>query len=56
MQRKIQEKDNSVRAMEAEIGRLKEEIELRLVEKDAIIKGLRDTTQRISTELRDKHN
>jgi chromosome segregation ATPase len=36
------------------MARLKEDLELRLVEKDAVIKGLREAAQRISTELRDK--
>jgi len=36
--------------------RIKEEIELRLVEKDNIIKGLKDTTQRMTNELKDKNS
>jgi|LakMenEpi03Aug12_release.lakeMendotaPanAssembly.Ray.scaffolds.fasta_scaffold4302296_1 hypothetical protein len=36
--------------------RIKEEIEVRLIEKDTIIKGLKETTQRITNELKDKNS
>lgn len=55
-QRKMQEKDSTVRAFETEMGRLKEETEGRLVERDMLIKNLKEAGSRLENELRERNS
>lgn len=53
--RKAQEKDNAVKTWQAEISIIKEEIETRLLEKDIIIKNLKDASSRMENEIKDRN-
>lgn len=54
MQKKIQDKDKAVKSLETEIISLKDEMDNRMIEKDALIKNIKDNNQRLGNELKDK--
>ena len=54
MMKKVQGKEGAIKILESEIDSLKEQIESKAVEKDSIIKNLREANNRMGGELRDK--